>query len=117
MSKWVSYVWSISGQTDLLDAVRIEAVSKRVNGFCAGRDDKRAFQITGQEEFTADFQTVFRGNTTHIPGISKNLPQKSVNPLTHGSVKTLSQGSVNLFHYGSDITYLHGSVKIYPKDQ
>lgn len=60
---------SIPGQIDLLDAVRIEAVSKRTNGVCAGRDDNRAFQITGGEEFTADFQTVFPGNTTHVPGI------------------------------------------------
>ena len=50
----------------MLGSVQVESVCTRVDGFCAGRDDKRAFQLTGQEDLTADFRRVLDGKEIFV---------------------------------------------------
>ena len=46
----------VTGEIDLISTAGFERTATQTNGFCAGRDDNRAFRITGQESFNLDLQ-------------------------------------------------------------
>lgn len=51
----------VSDEVDLLEVVSINDATTRTSGMCSGRDDNRAFQITGEEQLTVPFQSTFKG--------------------------------------------------------